>query len=490
MSSKRTHSASPPFSPVKRSCLEVRSRLVSVRFLVMSDTHSHRLPSRLPECDVLLHCGDMTEDGSPESIFEAIQAIANIQAELKLAIAGNHEISLDEGYYLDEGGNPKDIERAQEVVSAASENGVTFLGEGTHTFTLSSGATFNIYASPYTPQYGASAFQYATNEDRFNPSQTTPSWAKNVASSATKIPDNYILDATADGRSAGCEHLRRALDRVRPKLHCFGHIHSAYGAQRLRFEDEASSQERSDMIVPLAKEFVGKNQSKKKGYASLPAGSLEAFRTSKQTLCVNAAMEATDGVLDNAPWVPLIGASVAVASDIIKPHALAAVYPAPIAQTRHLPKMTTSSLVLYRPGTSTSLSQSLSPTSLISSRLFSQQTGTAIATELLYRILFDIINRLLSSFQRLASKGMEEATSWIEQKMQERRDRLAAAKGSADGELKIVEEVARLAEGNGFVKCPMGGERDGPTPPPWVRSVLVGIEEGRMQARDFYTNQW
>jgi hypothetical protein len=149
-----------------------------------------------------------------------------------------------------------------------------------------------------------------------------------------------------------------------------------------------------------------------------------------------------------------------------------------------------SSLVLYRPGPSTSLSKTSSPASIISSRLFSQQTGTAIATELLYRILFDIINRFLTSFQRLASKGMEEASSWIEQKMKERRERLAAAKNSATDGLRIVEEVGKMAEGNGFIKCPMGGERSGPTPPPWVQSVLLGIDEGRMQARDFYTNQW
>jgi hypothetical protein len=149
-----------------------------------------------------------------------------------------------------------------------------------------------------------------------------------------------------------------------------------------------------------------------------------------------------------------------------------------------------SSLVLYRPGPSTSLSKTSSPASVISSRLFSQQTGTAIATELLYRILFDIINRFLTSFQRLASKGMEEASSWIEQKMQERRERLAAAKNSASDGLRIVEEVGKMAEGNGFIKCPLGGERGGPTPPPWVQSVLLGIDEGRMQARDFYTNQW
>ena len=69
-----------------------------------------------------------------------------------------------------------------------------------------------------------------------------------------------------------------------------------------------------------------------------------------------------------------------------------------------------SSLVLYSPGPSSAMTTKSSPASLISSRLFTQQTGTAIATELLYRLLFDIMNRVLASFQRLASRGIEQAT--------------------------------------------------------------------------------
>jgi hypothetical protein len=146
-----------------------------------------------------------------------------------------------------------------------------------------------------------------------------------------------------------------------------------------------------------------------------------------------------------------------------------------------------SSLVLYRPGPSTSLTTKSPPTSLISSRLFTHQTGTAIATELLYRLLFDIVNRFLASFQRLASRSIEEATSWLEQKMQERRKRLQA---QGTEELEIVQEVGKLAEDRGFITCPMGGERGAARQPPWVKSVLMGIEEGRLHDRDFYTNSW
>jgi hypothetical protein len=289
-----------------------------VRFLVMSDTHSAKLPSTLPECDVLLHCGDLTEDGSPESIAGALRSLSNVKAELKLAIAGNHDISLDKTYYLAEGGKEADVEQAYglicpEAISEASKSGVIFLSEGTHQFTLSSGATFTIYASPYTPAFGASAFQYPTNEDRFNPPDLTPAWAENVVSESSLIPSHadivmthgppkYILDTTSGGQSAGCEHLRRAIERVRPKLHCFGHIHTGYGAQRVRYVEKDKEMKGSDIVQPLQKEWVGKNQAAKKGYASLPPGSLDGFAQGKQTLCINAAMEGDEGTLENAPW--------------------------------------------------------------------------------------------------------------------------------------------------------------------------------------------
>lgn len=73
--------------------------------------------------------------------------------------------------------------------------------------------------------------------------------------------------------------------------------------------------------------------------------------------------------------------------------------------------------------------------------------------------------------------------------MQERRDRLAAAKNGDRNGLRIVEEVGKLAQQRGFVACPMNRDH-GPVPPPWVQNVLVGIEEGRLHDRDFYTNSW
>jgi hypothetical protein len=145
-----------------------------------------------------------------------------------------------------------------------------------------------------------------------------------------------------------------------------------------------------------------------------------------------------------------------------------------------------SSLVLYRSSPIFSLIARPSTTSMISSHIFNHQTGTAIITELLYRLLFDIINRFLASFQRLASRGMEDAYSWLEWKLQERQQ----AKDRATQRLTIVEEVGKMAEQRGFITCPMGGEIGAKRQPPWMKSVLKGIKEGRLHDRDFYTNSW
>lgn len=141
------------------------------------------------------------------------------------------------------------------------------------------------------------------------------------------------------------------------------------------------------------------------------------------------------------------------------------------------------SLVLYSSSISTTLSTEPRVTSLIRSSYFARHTGAAIAIELLYRIIFDIIQRLLTSFQHIASNCIDHC-SWVERKMQERRERLA----SPIDRLEIFDEVGKLAVQNGFIACPMTGfdmQRGGQQPPQWAKVVLEGIEEGRMEEKDF-----
>lgn len=296
-----------------------------VRFLVISDTHEYdytnvTTPSKhgfrgdaIPTADVVLHCGDLTENGSLESYSKVIEQLGTIDAELKLVIAGNHDLSLHKDHFLQHGGTTTEHEEAVKLWThtRAKELGIHYLEEGMHTFTLRNGATFTLYASPWTPKYGLSAFQYKSNEDRYN--LESPAWATNIGTAQSRIlgntkidimmthgPPKYILDNTEDGSSAGCEHLRRAVCHARPRLHCFGHVHTGWGAQKVSWNTSAALKvgEEDACLQPSPKEFVGQNSSRKRGYATART---EGMVHGEQTLFVNAAIE--DKEWTNAPWL-------------------------------------------------------------------------------------------------------------------------------------------------------------------------------------------
>ncbi|KAF2811913.1 uncharacterized protein BDZ99DRAFT_361846, partial [Mytilinidion resinicola] len=314
----------------------------SVRFLILSDTHDLTLETEsnktslgqpFPEIEVLLHCGDLTEICSLEGLRRAVDLISAIPAELRICIAGNHDTILDRNFHFANAGSLSDHEEALKIMA---DGAIRYLAEGSHSFTLASGATFNVFASPYTPsqygpQYGLHAFQHSSGEDRYNPSTVTPTYAKNTSNPTSTIPDfpaidivmthgppKYILDSTTDGRtSAGCEHLRRAICRARPRLHCFGHIHSGYGAQRVAWKDSVSSTELEELgiddqssqdddmiLIPRPEpEGLMKNSDRRRGYVKLSHSTREALVHGKQTLMVNAAIIDSESQTHNAPWL-------------------------------------------------------------------------------------------------------------------------------------------------------------------------------------------
>jgi 3',5'-cyclic AMP phosphodiesterase CpdA len=64
-----------------------------------SSMYSFRPP--FPKADVLLHSGDLTNVGTVEENRVALNLLASIPAELKLVIAGNHDLTLDKEYWKD-----------------------------------------------------------------------------------------------------------------------------------------------------------------------------------------------------------------------------------------------------------------------------------------------------------------------------------------------------------------------------------------------------
>lgn len=286
---------------------------IATKFLVISDTHnfeldasaaiSHPMQLPTPKTDVLLHCGDLTHCGGVSSFKKALKMFGSIDAELKLIIPGNHDLELDKQYWeaqTDCEGNPEDPEEHHLAVKVmtgplATEAGVTYLTEGTHSFTLSSGATFSIYVSPYTPAFCDWAFAYAHNEDRFNePHQVAPGAIstatnpilRNVDIVMTHGPPKGILDRCPQG-NLGCENLLQAMRRVKPMMHCFGHIHEGHGAKVVDWKRPAGAACIDEDLIknPYPEPFVWTG-----GHGD-------------RTLAVNAAIMTGDNKPENAPWL-------------------------------------------------------------------------------------------------------------------------------------------------------------------------------------------
>ncbi|KAK4947640.1 hypothetical protein LTR10_013586 [Elasticomyces elasticus] len=248
---------------------------IKTRILILSDTHAalpessnSQIPLHhpLPKADVLLHAGDLTLNGSISQHQNAIDLIRSIDAPLKIIIPGNHDLTLDREYYAQYprlhgptsvySDEQLDEIRAMYDSPAARDAGIHYIEEGIRHFRLENGARLNVYASAYQPEFCDWAFGYARSTDRFNPGPGTENPVPDHHSPPhndghgdsdgndepeidimlTHGPPQGILDLTSTNEPVGCEHLRRAVERCRPRIHCFGHIHESWGAVVKRWD--------------------------------------------------------------------------------------------------------------------------------------------------------------------------------------------------------------------------------------------------------------
>ncbi|KAL8757018.1 MAG: hypothetical protein Q9199_002528 [Rusavskia elegans] len=296
------------------------TKTVKTRFCIISDTHtaelwpsddkSHAYRDPLPSADVLLHAGDITIAGYIHEYEPMFEMLSKADAELKIIIAGNHDVTLDEPYYEKTGKREfhrnigEDLGVVREIWTGerAKKAGIVYLEEGVRTFTLSTGACFTIYSSPYQPEFCNFAFPYRRDEDRFNEHAQNPiPDHPKIDILLTHGPPAGILDQTRRGDKVGCEHLLRAVRRCRPRLHCFGHIHEGWGAQRNDWVEGGS------VSLPVDRQHILNNRCayvniSQDGGDNLTEGRSKPLTFGQETLFVNAAIMDVNYKPVNAPW--------------------------------------------------------------------------------------------------------------------------------------------------------------------------------------------
>ncbi|XP_043919762.1 metallophosphoesterase MPPED2-like [Protopterus annectens] len=191
-----------------------------VRSVCISDTHfATNIP--LPEGDVLIHAGDFSELGKQHEIEKFCAWLDTCNFEKKIVIAGNHDLSLDK-QYLEEGGlycKFMNLDPGFDAVSLVS-NSCTYLQDS---FTTVQG--LKIYGSPWTPVFGDWGFN-------FHRDKLMEKWQKIPSDTDILIthgPPYGICDGVPNAGHAGCEALTTVVNKIKPMLHVFGHIHEGYG---------------------------------------------------------------------------------------------------------------------------------------------------------------------------------------------------------------------------------------------------------------------
>ena len=311
---------------------------IKTRFLIISDTHGMEFnPEDKPHqhADVAIHCGDLTDGSKLEEFRSALRLLQDIDAPLKLVIAGNHDFTLDipafekkvtEVYpplapdlVVKEHGA---YGEARQLFEAMKSAGVVFLDEGTHRFSLENGALLTIYASPWTPALGAWGFQYHPERGH----DFAIEEGVNVA--VTHGPPKGIMDYTHGRERAGCPNLFAAVARARPQMHCFGHIHEGWGAKLVTWRHEPSENpshftdidnERSFAVEKLANlkrsrfdkpDAVAAKLKRNERYSKAKccmtshcAGDEYPLDSGAQTLFVNASVAGTEDLPVQRPWL-------------------------------------------------------------------------------------------------------------------------------------------------------------------------------------------
>jgi len=204
-----------------------------VSVVCISDTHNNQ--PTLPDGDVLIHAGDLTNSGTFEELQSALSWLSAQPHAVKVVIAGNHDLLLDP--------DQDDRDRKGPGQTAADQRAmlnwgdIVYLQNSEATVTCPNGRCLRIYGSPASASSGNWAFQYLRSKDIWG--GTLPDDGLDIL--VTHGPPRGHLDLL----KVGCPFLLDELWRVRPRLHVFGHVHEGAGTEWLLFDGLQAAYERT-----------------------------------------------------------------------------------------------------------------------------------------------------------------------------------------------------------------------------------------------------
>ncbi|KAK4126638.1 Metallo-dependent phosphatase [Parathielavia appendiculata] len=196
-----------------------------IRVVCISDTHNQTLSAEnIPEGDVLIHCGDLTVDGTVAEIERQVGWLRGQSHRYKIVVGGNHDSWLDESDEVRGRMKEKGIETGEREVDWS---GVEYLCDRALELEFEGGRKLNVYGWGAVPWCGKGfALQY--------PREKHP-WKGRIPDETdiliTHTPPHHHLDL-----GIGCAGLLEEVWRVKPKLHVFGHVHFGHGKEAVYYD--------------------------------------------------------------------------------------------------------------------------------------------------------------------------------------------------------------------------------------------------------------
>ena len=158
-----------------------------IRLLQISDTHNrHNELTNLPEADIIIHCGDFTEQGTEKETLDFLNWFLELPHMHKIFVTGNHDLCLWDAEGIED--LPENIHFLQD--RGCEIEGIKFFG-----------------------------LAYNHSEELI---------PDGIDVLVTHEPPVMILDESS-GTHWGNAPLRNHVFQVKPKYHLFGHAHDAFG---------------------------------------------------------------------------------------------------------------------------------------------------------------------------------------------------------------------------------------------------------------------
>jgi Icc-related predicted phosphoesterase len=174
----------------------------------ISDTHNQHNKVKISDTDILIHAGDATGKGTLTEVTSFLNWLSQQPAKQKIYVAGNHDFLFEEDLSM-----AKMILSEYPTIKYLEDSMVEVLG-------------LKIWGSPHQPIF----YNWAFNKTEEKLSEIWSNIPSEIDILVTHGPPLGILDRTRDGRMVGCKSLAdNVLNRIKPKIHHFGHIHESYG---------------------------------------------------------------------------------------------------------------------------------------------------------------------------------------------------------------------------------------------------------------------